>query len=120
MPRPASTPKRSNAQPKDSSDGAGSSSKSRPAPCPSAVVLRLADRVRPFFRAGGATGRNVLAFFRAGGATARNALAVFAGAADRVGLLVFPLVGAPREGADELETTRLDTATIRTTLTPAT
>jgi len=58
--------------------------------------------------------------FRVGGATARKLLAVFAGVAERVGLLVFPLVGAPREGVDELETTRLDTATIRTTLTPAT
>ncbi len=118
MPRPASTPKRSNAQPKDSSDGAGSSSKSRPAPCPSAVVLRLADRVRP--SSGQRRDRAHVLPFRAGGATARNALVVFAGAADLVGLLVFPLVGAPREGVDELETTRLDTATIRTTLTPAT
>ena len=60
-------------------------------------------------------------FLRGGGTAARRGLTVvFPPEAARAGRAGLALVGAPREDPAWLETTRLDTATMRTTLTPAT
>jgi hypothetical protein len=82
-------------------------STSRPVPRPSAVVFLRAG-ARPFP-------------LRVAGTLVSRGLAPDVGtAAARLGSAGFRLVGASREAPDWPEMTRLDTATMSTTLTPAT
>ena len=107
MPSPVRTPTSRSAQPQDSSEGAAARSISRPAPRPSAVVFRRVRALPVPLRV-------------AGTLVSCGLTPAFGAAAARVEPTGFRLAGASREAPDWPEMIRRETATMSTTLTPAT